>query len=184
MNKDKLKIIGLNGSLRKKSYNGAALRFAQKNMPDNSELEILDLSKLPFFNEDVEAEGIPSVVSEFIDKLLQADGFLISTPEYNYSIPPVLKNAIDWASRDERMPFKDKWVALMSASMGGLGGARAQYHLRQVGIYPEMRFLNKPEVFIGSAHTKFDDAGNLVDEFTQKSIIKLVNTLIDNINKQ
>jgi chromate reductase len=98
-------------------------------MPDNSELEILDLSKLPFFNEDVEAEGIPSVVSEFIDKLLQADGFLISTPEYNYSIPPVLKNAIDWASRDERMPFKDKWVALMSASMGGLGGARAQYHL-------------------------------------------------------
>ncbi len=184
MNKDKLKIIGLNGSLRQKSYNRAALRFAQKNMPENSELEILDLSKLPFFNEDVEAQGVPSVVSEFIDKLLQADGFLISTPEYNYSIPPVLKNAIDWASRDERMPFKDKWVALMSASMGWLGGARAQYHFRQVGVFLEMRFLNKPEVFIGNAHTKFDDGGELTDEFTQKVIFKLVNTLINNINKQ
>jgi len=176
-----IKVIGFTGSLRKQSFNKAALRAAQSLMPEGSVLEIIDLADLPFLNEDVEAMGVPEAVRKFKEKLSEADGFLISTPEYNFSIPPVLKNALDWASRGDEMPLYGKYVAIMSASPSFLGGARVQYHLRQVCVSINLKPLNKPELFIPLAHTKFDENGNLIDEYTKNSIAKLLKALVDTI---
>ena len=175
----RIKIIGITGSLRVKSYNLAALRAAVELLPDGSTLEIVDLSPIPFFNEDIEAEGVPQVVVEFKEKLAAADAILIATPEYNYSIPPVLKNALDWASRGTDLPLSGKPLAIMSASPGMFGGARVQYHLRQVCVKLDLQTLNNPEVFITGANKKFDQDGKLIDDFTRSSIAKLVKALVD-----
>jgi chromate reductase len=176
---DKLiRIAGFTGSLRKNSYNKAALRAAKALLPENAVLDIIDLSEIPFFNEDVEDLGMPASVTEFINKLAQADAILISTPEYNFSIPPVLKNALDWASREDVSPLSGKPLAIMSASLGMLGGARVQYHLRQVCVALNLMALNKPEVFIGNAATKFDESGNLTDERSKKAIEGLLKALV------
>lgn len=177
--KEKLIIIGFTGSLRRNSYNKAALFAAKEMLPKGVDLEILDISDLPFFNEDVEAEGIPQSVVNFKNKLNSADAVLISTPEYNYSIPPVLKNALDWASRGPDLPLYGKPLAIMSASLGIFGGARAQYHLRQVCVVLNMLPLNAPEVFITNASTKFSEEGKLTDEYCRASISKLMQALID-----
>lgn len=174
-----IKVVGFTGSLRRNSYNEAALKYAKTILPDNVELDILDLSDIPFFNEDIEAEGLPAVVSDFKDKLSKADAVIISTPEYNFSIPPVLKNALDWASRGDVLPLYGKPLAIMSASLSMLGGSRVQYHLRQVCVSLNLIPLNKPEVFIGNASANFDEASNLIDERTKKSIEGLVKALID-----
>ena len=174
-----MKIIGITGSLRVKSYNMAALRAAAEILPEGANLEIVDLSPIPFFNEDVEAEGVPQVIVDFKEKLAAADAILISTPEYNYSIPPVLKNALDWASRGTELPLSGKPLAIMSASPGMLGGARVQYHLRQVCVKLDLQTLNTPEVFITNANKKFDQDGNLIDDFTRKSIAKLMQALVN-----
>ena len=174
-----MKIIGITGSLRVKSYNMAALRAAAEILPEGANLEIVDLSPIPFFNEDVEAEGVPQVIVDFKEKLAAADAILISTPEYNYSIPPVLKNALDWASRGTELPLRGKPLAIMSASPGMLGGARVQYHLRQVCVKLDLQTLNTPEVFITNANKKFDQDGNLIDDFTRKSIAKLMQALVN-----
>lgn len=174
-----IKIVGFTGSLRRNSYNKAALRAARKLLPIGAVLEIIDLSAIPFFNEDLEEGEQPESVRNFIDELSQADAILISTPEYNFSIPPVLKNALDWASREDVSPFAGKPLGIMSASPGMLGGARVQYHLRQVCVCLNLVPLNKPEVFIGSANTKFDTAGNLTDERTEKAIRALLSNLTD-----
>lgn len=174
----KIKIIGFTGSLRVKSYNLAVLRAATEMLPEGVTMEIVDLSPIPFFNEDVEAEGVPQVIVDFKEKLAEADAILISTPEYNYSIPPVLKNALDWASRGPELPLSGKPLAIMSASPGMLGGARVQYHLRQVCVKLDLQMLNNPEVFITSANKKFDLDGKLIDEYTRKSIAKLLQALI------
>ena len=176
---DTLKIVAFTGSLRRGSFNKSALRAAQKLAPEGASVEIVDLALLPFFNEDLEAEGVPEVVEEFLAKIAAADALLICTPEYNYSIPPVLKNALDWASRGSVTPVNDKPLAIMSASPGMLGGARVQYHLRQVCVALNLKVLNRPEVFIAKANTKFDEMGNLTDEYTQKAIIRLLQALID-----
>ncbi|MCR6546837.1 NADPH-dependent FMN reductase [Dehalobacterium formicoaceticum] len=177
----KIKIIAFTGSLRQGSFNKAALRAAQELVPEGASLEIIDLAGLPFFNEDIEAAGLPQVVVDFKNKLAEADAFLISTPEYNYSIPPVLKNAIDWASRGELLPLNGKPCALMSASPGMFGGARAQYHLRQVCVIVNLKPLNKPEVFIMGAHNKFDKDGKLIDEYTINAIKNLLKALVDKV---
>lgn len=174
-----IRIVGLAGSLKGKSYNKAALRAAKTLLPEKTELEIIDLKDIPFFNEDLEAQGIPEVVAEFKEKLSKADAILISTPEYNFSIPPVLKNALDWASRGKKLPLYGKPLAIMSASPSMLGGARVQYHLRQVCVSINLLPLNKPEVFIAQAHTKFDEDGNLIDDRTKKSIEKLLVALVE-----
>lgn len=176
---DKIKIAGFTGSLRKGSYNLAALKAAQELMPEGAELEILDLAPLPFFNEDVEAAGIPQEVQEFNQKLLNADALLIATPEYNYSFPPALKNALDWASRDKAAPLNGKPLGIISASPGFMGGARAQYQLRQVCVILNLLPVNKPEVFIPGAAEKVDEAGNLTDQRAQKAITRLLQALID-----
>ncbi|MSP47844.1 MAG: NAD(P)H-dependent oxidoreductase [Alphaproteobacteria bacterium] len=166
-----IRILGISGSLRKGSYNSAALKTAAGLMPAGSSLEIFDISAVPLYNEDVKAQGFPEPVQRLREKIAAADGLLFATPEYNYSVSGVLKNAIDWASRPPQQPFDDKAVALIGASGGAHGSVRAQYHLRQIGIFLNMRFVNKPEVFIGAAGTRFDAAGNLTDE-TAKGLIK------------
>ncbi|WP_312648933.1 NADPH-dependent FMN reductase [Aminipila sp.] len=176
-----IRLVGFTGSLRSNSYNKAALRAAQMLLPENVVLDIIDLADIPFLNEDIEAQGLPASVAEFKKKLSEADAILISTPEYNFSIPPVLKNALDWASRGDLLPLYGKPLAIMSASPSMLGGARVQYHLRQVCVSLNMIPLNKPEVFIANANTKFDEAGNLIDERTKSSIEGLLKALIQNV---
>jgi len=180
----KITIAAFTGSLRRDSYNKAALRAAATLLPENAVLDIIDLADLPFFSEDLEAEGAPASVVEFKRRLGEADAILISTPEYNYSIPPVLKNALDWASRGEELPLSGKPVAIMSASIGMLGGARVQYHLRQVCVALNLQVLNKPEVFIANANTKFDENGNLTDERTKSAIARLVKALVESVESK
>lgn len=176
----KITIIGFTGSLRKQSFNLAALRAAAELLPEGATLEIADLSPIPFFNEDIEANGVPQVVIDFKKKLAGADAILISTPEYNSSIPPALKNALDWASRGTEFPLRGKPLAIMSASLGMLGGGYVQYHLRQVCARLGIHTLSS-KVLITNANNKFDQDGKLVDDFTKKSISKLMRGLVDNI---
>lgn len=176
---DQVKVLGIAGSLRTGSYNRSALRAAVKLVPPGSTLEIGDLDGIPPFNEDHEKE-FPLHAREFKVKVSAADAILIATPEYNYSVPGVLKNAIDWASR----PYGDsawsaKPVGIMGASVGTLGTARAQYHLRQMFVFLNMFPLNQPEVMIANAAEKFDNQGNLKDLKTSEKIKELLEALVD-----
>ena len=171
-------ILGFSGSLRKGSYNKALLREAAKLVPAGAKLEIFDLEGIPPFNQDLE-KSPPDKVKEFKAEIRAADAILIATPEYNYSIPGVLKNAIDYASRPYGdNPFERKPVAVMSASIGILGGARAQYHLRQAFVFLDMYPVNKPEVFVTFAPSKFDEKGNLTDEAAKILIRELIENLV------
>jgi len=172
-------ILGIAGSLRQASYNRAALRAAERLVPEGARLDIFDLAGIPSFNQDDEKNPPPRVV-ELKRSIRAADAILLVTPEFNYSIPGVLKNAIDWASR----PYGDnswdgKPVAVMGASLGALGTARAQYHLRQVFVYLNMYAVNKPEVMISNAAERFDEQGNLKDEKTGKQIRSLLVSLVE-----
>jgi chromate reductase len=172
-----VKVLGFAGSLRKDSYNRAALRAAQELLPPGMTLEIFDLAAIPMFNGDIIRAGFPAPVLEFTERIAMADALLIVTPEYNYSIPGVLKNAIDWASRLPERPLKGKPLAMMGASSGYFGSSRAQYHLRQVCVLLDMRPVNNPEVFIPLASSKFDDAGKLTDTMSRDGISKLLQAL-------
>ncbi len=166
-----IKILGMSGSLRRGSYNKAALRAALDLLPEGAELKIIDLAPIPFFNEDLEEQSLPEAVLELASGVQAADALLLVTPEYNYSVPPVLKNAIDWISRQSTgVPVNGKPVAIMSASTGMFGGARAQYHLRQTCVVCNMIPLNRPEVFIIQAQNKFDHDLKLIDDFTRNAI--------------
>lgn len=173
-----IRIVGFSGSLRTGSYNTAALKVAQSLAPEGVSIDIVDISQLPLYNNDADRDGPPEAVKTFLAQVANADGFLFVTPEYNYSVSAPLKNAIDWASRGRPQPFNDKAAAIMGASMGALGTARAQYHLRQIGVFLNLHFVNKPEVMIGAAHTKFDAEGNLTDETTRTFIQQLVESLV------
>lgn len=175
----KRKVIGFAGSLRKESYNKMALNAAVKLAPDNMEIEVFDLEGIPLFNQDLE-QSPPSRVKEFKAKIREADAILIVTPEYNYSIPGILKNAIDWASRPHGdNAFYGKPVAVMGASTGMFGTARAQYHLRQCLVSLNMHAVNSPEVMITQAQDKFDEKGCLKDERTKEKIKGLLQALMD-----
>lgn len=174
----KIKILGIAGSLRKDSYNKAALRAAKELVPENADLEIFDIADIPLFNQDHEQQP-PAIVKVFKEKIKQADAILFATPEYNYSIPGVLKNAIDWGSRPYGdSAWEDKPVAIMGAAGGTIGTARVQYHLRQTFIFLNMHPVNRPEVMITHAPEKFDDNGNLTDEETKGKIKELLVGLI------
>lgn len=175
-------IVGLSGSLRKNSYNLSTLRFIKENLPEGVNLDILDISLLPMFNEDLEKTN-PKEVEMFKQKIKEADGIVIATPEYNYSIPPILKNALDWASRGEVKVLSGKPLAITSASPSLLGGVRVQSQLREICVSLDLRPLNKPEVFIMKAYEKFDDNGILIDDDTKNLILKLMHSLIDEIKK-
>jgi chromate reductase len=173
-----INILGFAGSLRNGSYNRALLRVAADLVPDDTKLDIFDLEGIPPFNQDLE-RSMPEKVKEFKAKIRLADAILMATLEHNYSIPGVLKNAIDWASRPYGdNSFEGKPVAVMSASTGVLGGARAQYHLRQVFVFLNMYPLNRPEVFVTSANQKFDEKGKLTDEKTKEFVKQLLEALV------
>jgi len=174
----KIRVLGFAGSLRKDSYNKMLLNAAVELKPDNVELETFDLEGIPLFNQDQE-EQPPKRVKEFKEKIKAADALLIVTPEYNYSVPGVLKNAIDWASRPYGdNVFDEKPVAVMSVSEGMLGGARAQYHLRQTLISLNMHPLNRPEVIVSQIDEKIDVNGKVVDEKTRKKIGIVLEALV------
>jgi chromate reductase, NAD(P)H dehydrogenase (quinone) len=173
-----VRILGIPGSLRQASFNRAALRAAQELVPPDAALEIFDLEGIPPFNQDDERTLPPRVVA-LKARIREADAILIATPEYNYSIPGVLKNALDWASRPYGdNAWDDKPVAIMGASIGETGTARAQYHLRQIFVYLNMHAVNRPEVRISSAAQRFDDHLNLVDETSEKLIGQLLEELV------
>ena len=174
----KVHILGFAGSLRKQSYNRAILAAALEMVPDDASLEIFDLEGIPPFNQDLELQP-PDKVKEFKARIRAADAILIATPEYNYSIPGVLKNAIDWASRPYGdNAFDGKPVAMMGASVGTLGTARAQYHLRQSFVFLNMCPMNQPEVMVSFAQDKVDSSGRLTDEKTRKKIKELLESLV------
>jgi chromate reductase, NAD(P)H dehydrogenase (quinone) len=172
-----INVVGISGSLRKASFNSAALRTAIELAPDGMRIETVEIGNLPLYNEDVRAAGFPPEVQALRERLAGADAILFVTPEYNYSVSGVLKNAIDWASRPPDQPFDGKPVAIMGASPGLFGTARAQYHLRQMLIFLNAHVVNRPEVMIGQAATKFDENGRLTDEPTRELIRKLLESL-------
>jgi chromate reductase, NAD(P)H dehydrogenase (quinone) len=172
-------ILGIAGSLRRGSYNRSALRAAGKLLPSGTSLDIFEIDGIPGFNQDEESRP-PEKVLDLKRRVRAADAILFVTPEYNYSVPGVLKNAIDWASR----PYGDsawagKPVAVMGASVGILGSARAQYHLRQMFVFLDMHPVNQPEVMIGTAAQRFDSEGNLTDETSKGLIRQLLQNLVD-----
>ena len=172
-----VKLLGLVGSLRKGSYNKALMRTAMQLLPEGVTMDVFDLAKIPPFNQDLERTP-PEVVKQFKAKIRAADALFIASPEYNYSIPGVLKNAIDWASRpSSENAFDGKPVAVMSASIGRLGGARMQYHLRQVFVFLNMYPINRPEFMLSNAENSFDDEGNLTDEGTRQRLKELLEAL-------
>ena len=175
---DPVTILGIAGSLRKQSYNKGALRAAQGLVPPGAKLEVFDLAGIPPYNQD-EEKSPPPRVAELKSRIRAAGAILLCTPEYNYSIPGVLKNAIDWASR----PYGDsawngKPVAIMGASVGTFGTMRAQYHLRQCFVFLNMEAVLQPEVAIGNAAEKFDAQGNLTDEKSKELIGQLLKNLV------
>jgi len=175
-----MNILGIAGSLRRESYNKMLLRAAQELAPDGARIETFDeLDQIPLFNQDDEANPHPKV-TELKQRIRNADAILIVTPEYNYSVPGVLKNAIDAASR----PYGDsawtgKPVAIMGASVGTMGTARAQYHLRQMFVFLNMYPVNQPEVMVANAHKHFDPNGKLTDETAQKLVRQLLQELVN-----
>jgi chromate reductase len=173
-----LKILGLSGSLRRSSYNTAALRAAQELAGELADIEIASIADIPHYDADVQAHGFPRPVQELADRIRAADAVLFASPEYNYSMPGVLKNAIDWVSRTPAQPFAGKPVAMMGASTSLLGAARAQYHLRQTLVFLDASPINKPEVFIAQAQTRFDEGGRLVDEATRGFVRSLIEALV------
>jgi len=181
MSDTKLHIAAFAGSIRADSFNRHLLRIAEQHLPMNATMEILDLATLPMFNADVEKDGFPSEVIQFRTKLRDADAILIATPEYNISIPGVLKNAIDWASRGENGlpgPLNLKPVAIMGAG-GRTATARAQSHLRQITNHLNMYTINKPEVIISMVPNQpFDAAGNLNDPAAHQLIADLLRNLV------
>ncbi len=173
-----LKIVGIAGSLRKDSFNKALLNAAKELVPEGVELEILDIGTFPLFNQDME-QNMPADVLAFKEKIKAADAVLFSTPEYNYSIPGVLKNAIDWASRPYgQNSFDDKPVAIMGGSGGNVATARAQYHLRQTFVFLNMHAVNRPEVMVGAVHEKIDASGKVTDQHTRDKIKELLEALV------
>jgi len=163
-----LNILGICGSLRAKSFNGYALKAAGQLMPEGMTLSITDYADIPFYSQDIQDQGFPASVVRLHEAIVQADGLLIASPEYNFSISGVLKNAIDWLSRMPGQSFKNKPVALFSATSGPLGGARSQYDLRKILGALEAQILQKPEIFMGVAQNRFDAEGRLTDAPTQK----------------
>jgi chromate reductase, NAD(P)H dehydrogenase (quinone) len=163
---DTIHVLGFCGSLRKGSYNKALLAAAGGLLPGGMTLETFGLSAIPLYNDDVRQAGFPDPVRKFRERIAAADALLIATPEYNFSMPGVLKNALDWASRPPDPPLNGKPTAIMGASMGNFGTVRSQLHLRQVCVYTNMLLINKPEVLVARAQEKFDGQGRLIDETT------------------
>lgn len=170
-----MNVLAICGSLRAKSTNRGLLRYAQANAPEGMKIHIADILDVPFYNADLAAK--PAAVEQLLKQLAQADALLLACPEYNYSMAPALKNALDWASREpDNHLLSGKAVALLGAG-GGMGTSRAQYHLRQVCVYLNLHPLNQPEVFANAFSGSFDTDGNLTDERIQGLVVKQLGAL-------
>ncbi|MFZ6028642.1 MAG: NADPH-dependent FMN reductase [Chloroflexota bacterium] len=176
----KIHALAIAGSLREGSYNRALLRAAQELCPDTLEINIYEgLGEIPLYNEDLRAQGEPPPVKRLKEAIRQADALIIATPEYNFSVPGVLKNAIDWASRPpDDSPLDQKPLAIMGASIGNFGTIRAQTHLRLMCVYTNMLPVNQPEVLVARAQEKFDAAGRLTDETSRDFVRQLLEALV------
>ncbi|AET02319.1 putative oxidoreductase [Medicago truncatula] len=176
-----IKVAALSGSIRKVSYHSGLIRAAielSKGATEGIEIEFIDISTLPMYNTDLENEGTyPPLVEAFRHKILQADSVLFASPEYNYSVTAPLKNAIDWASRPPNV-WAGKAAAIISTG-GDFGGGRSHYHLRQVGIYIDLHFINKPEFFIRAFEppAKFNTDGDLIDEEAKNKLKQVLLSL-------
>jgi chromate reductase, NAD(P)H dehydrogenase (quinone) len=174
---DNVSVLGICGSLRRGSYNMAALRAAIALKPADMSVAVADISQIPLYNEDVRQQGFPPPVETLRRQIAAADALLFACPEYNYAMSGVLKNAIDWASRPPDQPFAGKPCAIIGAAAGIAGTTRAQANLRYACVFLDMHPLNKPEVLIFQAHTKFDADGNLLDETARGFIRDLMANL-------
>lgn len=172
-----MKVLGICGSLRQQSRNKGLLRYAVENAPDGMSIEVADLSAVPFYNADISER--PAAVATLFGQLAVADALLLVCPEYNYSMAPALKNALDWASRetDNRL-LAGKAAAIMGAG-GGMGTSRAQYHLRQTCVFLDLHVVNKPEVFANAFSNSFDADGNLVEQRLQELVVAQLRALQD-----
>ena len=169
-----LKILGISGSLRRGSFNTAALRTCAELMPGGMTMTYARIDDIPLFNQDVFDAGLPEPAKRFRAEVAAADGLLIAIPEYNFSLSAALKNAIDWGSRPPNQVFQDKPIAIFSTSQGPMGGARVQYDLRRILGQLWGHVLPRPEIFIGNAASKFDAQGKLTDETTRKLLTDLL----------
>ncbi|KAL6981183.1 hypothetical protein U1Q18_022812 [Sarracenia purpurea var. burkii] len=176
-----VKVVALCGSLRKGSFNRSLLRSAIQICSESVkgiQMEYIDIAPLPMLNTDLEVQGTyPPVVEAFRQKIREADSVLFASPEYNYSVTAPLKNAIDWASRPPNV-WADKTAAIVSAG-GSFGGGRSHYHLRQIGVYIDLHFINKPELFLNvfQPPSKFDSEGNLIDAATKEKLKEILLSL-------
>lgn len=176
-----IRLLGIAGSLRRASTNLGLLRAAQAQLPAGVSMEIADLSDVPFYNADL--SGKPPAVQRVLDQIAAAQGLVLAATEYNYSLAPALKNILDWASREPNNGLlAGKPTALMGAA-GGMGSSRAQYHLRQVCVYLDLRVLNKPEIFANAFAGGFDANGNLIDEKIAGQIREQMGVLVDRIRE-
>src|SRR5687768_439961 len=169
-----MQILGICGSLRKASLNMAALRACSELLPQGMSLRITSIADLPMFNQDVFDAGIPEPAKRLRAEITEADGVLIASPEYNFSLTAALKNAIDWASRPPNHSWQDKPVAIFSVTPRPLGGARVQYDLRRIRGQSWAHVRPRPEVFIGAGPTQFDAQGKLTDETSRKFLTDLL----------
>jgi chromate reductase, NAD(P)H dehydrogenase (quinone) len=169
-----MKILGISGSLRKSSYNTAILRACAELMPQGMTLSIARIDDLPMFNQDLFDAGLPEPVKRLRGEIAAADGVLLASPEYNFSLTAAMKNAIDWSSRPPNQSWQDKPVAMFSASAGPLGGARVQYDIRRILVQLWAHVLPRPEVFIGGVQGKVDAQGKITDEATRKFLTELL----------
>ena len=174
-----IKVLALSGSLRKGSYNTLLLHAAKELAPAGMSIDIYDLAPIPMYNDDVRLAGYPPVVQDFRNAIAAHDAILFASPEYNYSVSGVLKNAIDWASRAPNMPFAGRTAAIVGASGGVLGTARSQRDLRWIMSGLDVYVVNLPHVYVGSAAQRFDAAGKLTDQGARDFIKQLLDNLAD-----
>lgn len=171
-----IKLLGIAGSLRKASTNRGLLRAAQASLPDDVSLEIADLTDVPFYNQDIAEK--PASVSRVLGQMRAADGLVLACTEYNYSVAPALKNILDWASREQDIALLPGKPAAIMGAGGGMGTSRAQYHLRQICVFFDLRLLNKPEVFANAFAGGFDGDGNLIDQKLAGQVGELMRNLV------
>jgi len=184
---DYIQLVGISGSLRKGSYNTMLLKAALQLLPTDVSMEIISIEDIPLYNADLDlpaAKQRPKTVEHFRKMLTDADGILISSPEYNYSIPGGLKNAIDWASRGEDSPLLRKPIAVIGATTGLWGTTRMQLAFHNVFLYLDMKPVYKPEVLVAQAEKKFDKGGSLIDEMAKKLLIQKLEALKELIHLQ
>lgn len=184
---DYIQLVGFSGSLRKGSYNTLLLKAASHLLPADVSMDIISIEDIPLYNADLDlpaSKERPKTVEHFRKMLADADGILISSPEYNYSIPGGLKNAIDWASRGEDSPLLRKPVAVIGATTGLWGTTRMQMAFHNVFLFLDMKPVYKPEVLVAHAEKKFDKDGNLIDETSKKLVRQKLEALKEMIHLQ